>query len=770
MTPTPTSRTRPLVVSALALLVLGVLLYAGAAPSGATFVASSTNPGNTFAAAADFNTVAVSLADPGAVVHGPVTLTATASSDRGIDHVTFQRAGADVCTDATAPYTCEIDTTAVADGPLDLRAVATDGAGYARSDTHTVTVDNTAPTTSLTAGATLTGSAALDGTASDAGSGLASVTVQYSPAGASTWTDVCAAQACAWDTTQVPDGLYDVRITATDEADNTASTVVAGRRVDNTAPTLTLIDPGAKAHDAVNLQAATTDAGSGVASVRYRYRPSGGSWQDACTATSAPFTCSWSTTTVADGTYDLQAIATDAAGNASTDGRAGIAVDNTAPSVSLPAPGAPLHGTVTLTGTATDAGGSGLATAAVQYRPAGGGTWTDACASAACTWNTSGLADGRYDLRITATDGAGNTSASAPITNVAMDNHAPAISSLPNPGPAGAAVTLSATTSDATGGTGVASVAYQYRPSGGGAWVAACTGSTTPFSCSWNTSGVAEGTYDVQATATDGAGWTTSRIVTGVAVDHTPPTAPAPTSPSGPVHGTVSFDPGVHDATTASVDYYGRQAGTTTWYFFTTISVAPFTLNGATQSVPDGVYELEAIAKDSAGNPSAAVKFPGTITIDNTAPTAADVQGTNGGVAGQLDAGDAIAFTYSEPIAPASLDAGWDGSAKPVTITFTDNGAADAVAVYDGATKVALTAALQLNADWVSATGSVAGTITRSGNTVTVTLGGAPAGARTGVSTAANMVWAPSTAATDLAGNAATATARTEQGTADVDF
>ena len=34
MTPTPTPRTRPLVASALALLVLGVLLYAGAAPSG----------------------------------------------------------------------------------------------------------------------------------------------------------------------------------------------------------------------------------------------------------------------------------------------------------------------------------------------------------------------------------------------------------------------------------------------------------------------------------------------------------------------------------------------------------------------------------------------------------------------------------------------------------------------------------------------------------------------------------------------------------------
>jgi hypothetical protein len=766
MAPTPTRRRRPpAAASALALLVLGVLLYAGAAPSGATFVASSVNPGNTFAAAADFNTVAVSLADPGTPAHGPVTLAAIASSDRGIDHVTFQRAGAggwtDVCSDTTAPYTCDLDTTATADGPLDVRAVASDTAQYSRSDTRTLTVDNTAPTTSLTAAATLAGSAALTGSASDAGSGLASVAVQYSPAGAGTWTDVCATPTCSWDTTHVADGLYDVRITATDRADNTASTVVAGRRVDNTAPTLSFTDPGATAKGAPNLQSTATDAGSGVTEVRYQYRPSGGSWQDACTAASAPYDCAWSTTGVADGTYDLQAIATDAAGNASTDAHAGVVVDNTAPSVSLTAPTGPLKGTVTLTGSASD---SGLAATAIQYRPTGTSGWTNVCAAASCPWDTTSRTDGRYDLRITATDTAGNTSASTPVTNVAIDNTAPTLN-FPAPGTAGASLALSATVGDGTG-TGVTSIVYQYRPSGGGAWAAACTGA----SCTWNTSGVPEGSYDVQATATDGAGWTTAKIVTGVTVDHTPPAAPAPTSPSGPVRGTVAFDPGVHDAGTASVDYYGRQAGTTTWYYFTTVSAAPFTLSGDTHVAPDGVYELEAIAKDRAGNASAAVMFPGTITIDNTAPTALDVQAANGGVPGQLDSGDAIAFTYSEPIAPASLDAGWDGSAKAVTVTFSDSGAADTLAVYDGATKVALTAALQLNGDWVSATGSAPATMTRSGNTVTVTLNGAPASAQTSVVTAASMVWTPSTAATDLAGNPAAATARTETGTADVDF
>ena len=48
-------------------------------------------------------------------------------------------------------------------------------------------------------------------------------------------------------------------------------------------------------------------------------------------------------------------------------------------------------------------GGSGVATTTVQYRPSGGGSWTDICtqasATATCSWNTAALADGLYDLR-----------------------------------------------------------------------------------------------------------------------------------------------------------------------------------------------------------------------------------------------------------------------------------------------------------------------------------------------------------------------------------
>ena len=76
------------------LLVLAVLLPVGMRPSEATFVAASANPGAQFTAAADFNTVAVVLTDPGSPLRGSVPVTATAASDRGITSVVFSTAPA----------------------------------------------------------------------------------------------------------------------------------------------------------------------------------------------------------------------------------------------------------------------------------------------------------------------------------------------------------------------------------------------------------------------------------------------------------------------------------------------------------------------------------------------------------------------------------------------------------------------------------------------------------------------------------------------------
>ena len=119
--------------------------------------------------------------------------------------------------------------------------------------------------------------------------------IQRSPAGAGTWTDVCtdtsSPYSCSFDTTTVSDGLYDFRAIATDNISlSTTSATVTNRRVDNTAPTAGMTDPGAYlAGTTVSLTATGTDGGSGVANVKIqRSPPAEGTWTDVCTDTSSP--------------------------------------------------------------------------------------------------------------------------------------------------------------------------------------------------------------------------------------------------------------------------------------------------------------------------------------------------------------------------------------------------------------------------------------------------------------------------------------------------
>ena len=97
---------------------------------------------------------------------------------------------------------------------------------------------------------------------------------------------------------------------------------------------------------------------------------------------------------------------TDNAGGSFTSPAITVRVDNTAPtgSVTAPAAGANLRGTVGLTSDSAD-GGSGVATVQFQRSPAGAGSWTNQAAS----WNTTLLTDGLYDLRVVTTDNAGGS-------------------------------------------------------------------------------------------------------------------------------------------------------------------------------------------------------------------------------------------------------------------------------------------------------------------------------------------------------------------------
>ena len=70
-------------------------------------------------------------------------------------------------------------------------------------------------------------------------------------------------------------------------------------------------------------------------------------------------------------------------------------------------PGNPVGGTVTLTSNTSDTGGSGIATVAYELAPNGG-----SFNSQSASWDTTLVSDGLYDLRVVATDVAGNSTTS----------------------------------------------------------------------------------------------------------------------------------------------------------------------------------------------------------------------------------------------------------------------------------------------------------------------------------------------------------------------
>ncbi len=334
-----------------------------------TFQVKATDPlGNggsaiSYAWTVDTTAPVVGLDDPGPTLRGVVGLSATATDANGFRSVRFERspAGANawttIDTDASPPYTASFSTGLAPDGWLDLRAVATDASGnVSTSPVATRRVDNTAPT------ATLAGSniyirkdAILRVTATDEGTGVASVAVQRAPTGTWAWTTLATLTSppytVPFDTNGLPDGQYDTRAVVTDGAGNvtTASLTVA---VAASGLGVQLTNPGSSISGDVALSATTN--GAGAVQVAFDVRRTGTqSWTPLGVDTSAPWSVNLDTALLRDGLYDLRARVTDPDGLTAEDVVSAIRADNTAPSLasSVPAQGARMRikGTILLT-------------------------------------------------------------------------------------------------------------------------------------------------------------------------------------------------------------------------------------------------------------------------------------------------------------------------------------------------------------------------------------------------------------------------------------
>ncbi|PYM09786.1 MAG: hypothetical protein DME18_17435 [Verrucomicrobia bacterium] len=281
---------------------------------------------------------------------------------------------------------------------------------------------------------------------------------------------------------------------------------------DTTAPTVSLTAPASNATvsgSSVTVSANASD-NVGVAGVQFKVDGADLGAED----TVAPYSITWNTTSVANGSHTLTAVARDAAGNQTTSAAISVVVNNSIPT-----------STPTVTLTSADAmvtlSAVGTATRWDDYRrPVQGDmpeVWTIPAGSSSVTITVMAAADSLVEgtetatltiqpsanynvgtpnsVTITILDAAGSpppptgdtapptVSISAPANNVTLS---------------GSSVTVSANASDNVGVVGV-----QFKVDGAnlGAEV-----SVAPYSTSWNTTSFAGGTHVLTAMARDAAG------------------------------------------------------------------------------------------------------------------------------------------------------------------------------------------------------------------------------------------------------------------------
>lgn len=573
-------------------------------------------------------------------------------------------------------------------------------------------------------------------------------------------------------------GMDSTGATFTDTSDY-AGTVTAAQ--DWTPPTVTVAPLPSYVGGTVTVTADAFDDRTSVDQVQFELAPSGATtWSTICVDTTAPYSCSWNTTMVADGRYQLQAVATDAVGLSSTSAAVETRVVNNA-AVVLGDPGELVRGSVPLTASFVNGGGA-LATMRIEYVASGGGNWTTipGCGnvtnttSRSCTWVTSGA--GTYDLRALAVAGATYYDY---VYGVSVDNVAPTVSLTVPSGTLAGTVVLSASADDAD--SGMATVSFQYRQVGDATWQVCGVSSAAAYRCSLNTTAIANGNYEFRAIATDNATNTAISAIQTRAVDNTTASVSITSPAAGAVvSGTVTVTADANsNQGVASVRIEVRPSGGV-WAALCTDTSAPYSCSWPTAT--SGDYELRAVLTQ--GNGATLVSTGVAVAVDSSPLRALDLQAVNSGALGRPSTGDRLVLTYSAVIDPTTIQAGWNGASTTLTVDFKDKKVSGALVTgYDRAEFAGTNLGQVRFAQNYVGNGQVAAF---SGSTMvatTATVGGVPVTVVTitlgtttqssslhSTSASAAMTWTPSALVRTPAGVACSTTAATETGATDKDL
>ncbi len=608
--------------------------------------------------------------------------------------ITVVIGGQTLSTTVAADGSWSVTPTALADGSYTATVTSTDPAGNTSSVDLPVIVDTT---TALSAALALGSDAGVVGDSLTnnpmptlSGSGEPGARISVTVGGQVLSTTV--APDGSWSVTPslaLTDGTYDVVVSSTDAAGNSASQTVP-ITVDTSAPALAAALPAGSdtglVGDALTNDSTPTLSGTGEPGARISVAIGG----QTLATTVAP-DGSWSVTPAAlvDGETSAVVTQTDAAGNSST-ASVPLTIDTTAPALSGALAGGSDSGvagdsltsnpTPTLSGTGEPGArisvviGEGAAAQTLTTTVAADGAWSV---------TPTALADGSYSAAVTATDAAGNSvTAHVPVT---VDTRAPALSAVvaaaSDSGVAGDSVTRDNTpTLSGTGepgarigvviGTGADLQTLTTTVAADGTW------SVTP-------STLADGAYTATVTALDAAGNASTASVP-LTVDTSAPALTAvldPASDSGaPGDGLTRDDTptvsGTGEPGAAISVAIGGQTLTTTVAADGSWSVTPSTLAA-------GPYTAAVTLTDAAGNSSAASV---SLTVDPNAPalSARLAPASDSGVAGDSTTSDTTPTISGTGEVGAAISVVIDGQTLTTTVAADGTWSVTASALADG--------------------------------------------------------------------------------------
>jgi hypothetical protein len=484
----------------------------------------------------------------------------------------------------------------------------------------TPTTVNAPPTVSITSpssGATVNaGSVPMTANASD---DTSVASVAFAVDGTTVSTDTTSPYSANWDASKATAGSsHTITAKATDAgglSTTAQETVKIAAATQPPPPTVSLSAPSAQATVSGTTNISVT-ASSSVKNVQFKLDGANLGAAD----TASPFTYSWDTTKVTNGTHTLSAVASDGT-NSVTAANVTVTVNNqpvTPPvtvSLSAPANNATVSGATTAVSATASSG-----TTSVQFKLDGANLGSaDTAAPYTATWDTTKVANGAHTLSAVASNGT--STATATNVNVTVNNKVvtpPPTISLS--APTNNATVSGTTPVSATASSGTTSVQFKLDGANLGS-----ADTTSPYSYSWDTTKVNNGSHTLTAVASDGTNTATSSTVS-VNINNTVVQAPGTVQNLAWSSTTKSLTwtayPGassyvvaqVHNPTTTrNTDYTWPHVTGTTCTPGSSTCVLPLPSSGET--VNYGIIPL-----DSTGNPVSGSTWAKEITV--TWPTA----------------------------------------------------------------------------------------------------------------------------------------------------